>query len=137
VASVTSITPVPRDHPSGQREASLRRAIFGAARLPSIAAILICLHLTATALAAPLYPRQGTATSLTVADRPSDPDTVMRARPANLRVTVVVALASAAQPQRHHQEPKPPDPKRYLTRASISLKCATAGWRQLAHDQVV
>jgi hypothetical protein len=36
--------------------------------LASIAAILLGLHLTVTALAAALYPRQGTASSLAVAD---------------------------------------------------------------------
>ena len=38
----------------------------------------------------------------------SRPDTVLRSRPAHLRVTVVVALAPAARPHHHHHhDPNP------------------------------
>lgn len=38
----------------------------------------------------------------------SRPDTVLRSRPAHLRVTVVVAIAPAARPQHHHDQQPPP-----------------------------
>src|SRR4051812_50212937 len=54
----------------------------------------------------------------------SRPDTVLRSRPAHLRVTVVAAVAPAARPQ-PHPPPPPGAPTRHstspsLTQASIS-----------------
>jgi hypothetical protein len=53
----------------------------------------------------------------------SRPDTVLRSRPAHLRVTVVVAVAPAAQPQR--PPPNNHNTNRPLTPTSISVHAAS------------
>src|SRR4051794_8179041 len=69
----------------------------------------------------------------------SRPDTVLRSRPAHLRVTVVAAVAPAARPQ-PHPPPPPGAPTRHstspsLTQASISEALEVAVDEHLADEE--